>query len=206
MRSIKSVLVALVAVLAFGAVAASGASAHEFRVEGKALSGEEAFTGTGGVFHLVIKIGVSEVKLECKKTASAGDLQGGGELLTQVVLSECAVTKPASCKLPAGQAKELGLRPDRGLLTGLESIEFKEAGTSEEVLGFELVGPECSLEGAFSVVGHWSCELHGGGTEAVEHEQVCRKGESHLAVGENHGTLEYTEKVKLASSKKWSTV
>ena len=213
MRSIKSVLVALVAVLALGAVAASGASAHEFRVEGKGLTGEEAFTGAGGVFHLVVKISGAEIKLECKQTSSAGAIKGAGSLSAQVALKECKLTKPSFCKLPASQELELPLTPDTGLLVGteaLEGIEFKEAGLSEEVLRLtmENSGGVCGLLGSYMVSGHWACELHEAGVEATEHEQVCRKEASHLWIGSesNKGTLEYTEKVKLTLGKKWSAV
>jgi hypothetical protein len=204
------VLVALVAVLALGAVAASGASAHEFRVEGKGVTGEEAFTGTGGTVRLVGSVGGVEFSINCEKSASTGDLLGGSELSGRVSIKRCAFTGLGGCSLTAAEETEMEFRL-HGQLVGSTTpkVENKGTGGGEALFSFSLLKPAgCIIaEGVYWAYGHWTCELHEAGVEAVEHEEVCKKSESHLiAISEEKATLAYTEKIGLVSGKKWSAV
>jgi hypothetical protein len=198
----RSLLLALGAVAALGAAGASGASAHEFRVEGKALTGEEASTGTGGVSHFEWKIGGGTIKFECKTSTSAETLLGLGKLKPgRLSLHECKVTTPTGCTVNEPEIDKTG---QLGTVKEALGVEFAGSGSFEELT--KLIIGSCALAGEYPVTGHWTCELHEAGVEAVEHEEVCKAVNSRLKIGTETATFGYTDKVKLTSGKKWSAL
>ena len=100
MRSrITSALVALMAVLALGAVAASGASAHEYFIEGKSMKElglkEETFSPSKATLMTISGPGY---EMYCKAAVS-GVIKAGGTGTTKFTLSECEVVGLGDCSL-----------------------------------------------------------------------------------------------------------
>jgi len=101
MRSrITSALVALMAVLALGAVAASGASAHEYFIEGKSMKElgltEETFSLNKASS---MSFGAEGIEVTCYSTALSGVIKAGGTGTAKFTASECEVTAPANCSI-----------------------------------------------------------------------------------------------------------
>lgn len=87
MRSIKGVLVALVAVLAFGAVAASGASAHQWKVNGVEASGQEVSVSGEVQFES------PRVTITCKSVAGKGTVGSGAVGSAELKFTGCTTSK-----------------------------------------------------------------------------------------------------------------
>ncbi len=95
MRSVLRIVpVALVAALAIGAVAASGASAHQWKVNGAEASGQEV-TVTGSEF----KDEVSSIMFSCKSVTGTARVKaaGAGEA-TELKFTGCTTNK-ANCTM-----------------------------------------------------------------------------------------------------------
>jgi hypothetical protein len=201
---IRTVLLALVAVVAFGALAAGNASAAEFRVEGKPLTAPEAYTSLGGQTIVVMTIGGTNFRTECKQSAGKGNIEPGGKTSAAITFKECKMTEPAGCKLTA-EEENTGIGWGLvGSLEGTGKIFYAGTGSGEEIYSWtveRIAGQTCALTGTFSVAGNFSCE-HGVG-EAVEQTETCKRAESHLKMGTEVGTASYVRKIKLSSGKKW---
>lgn len=198
---IRSVLGALLAVLVLGAVAASGASAFNFRVEGKPLTGTEAFTGSGfsgGMAKVHINVDGTNLNFECKQSAASGSLETGGSWQSEITFKECAITEPAPCQLGANGITLHTV----GLLESTEQIYNDGDGFGGTIFTFEVTG--CTLAGSYAVTGYWKCELPEAGYEKIYHEENCKKSGSHLKANGLEGSSAYGEQIKLVSGKTWS--
>lgn len=201
-------MVAFMAVAALGAVAASGASAHNFRVEGKALTGEVATTGTGGEVFAEWNFTGANMAAVCKQSSFAENLLTEGKLkVGTLIFKECAMTQPAECKMPATlEGEQTGQLATVKTALGIEFKGARSLRVPEELFGFWVTA--CVDEFEYNMSGHWGCELHEAATEAVEHEVICKKGDSLMYVDKNAGrySMLYKQKIKLVSGKKWSAV
>jgi hypothetical protein len=201
------VLVACVAVAALGALTASAASAGEYRVEGKAVSGPTEFTGSGGPVAVALTLGGSAIAFGCKQSLPKGSLEAGGSTNATITFKECAMTQPPGCKLPGTQEEQILFYT--GSHTQGPPLKINHRGTAgagEEFFTFTMEGSGCAFPGTYTTTGYYLCELREAGVEAVEHEEVCKKTESHLKWGTEPAKIGYSEKIKLVSGKKWSLV
>jgi len=202
MRSMfRSVLVALMAVLALGAVAAASASAHEFIVEGKTVAAGEqvAAEGTGGVVKIEKQVSGKTVTVECKNSRSKNHLEKEGKTNGEVTFEKCAVVGLSGCRVPNWK---LRFSDQLVLFEAALADEFKpEPGQTElGVMEIEV----CALKGTYAVTGTFTCALPGVGVERVEHEMICEPKGSSLKIGGDSASIAGSEKIHLESGKQWS--
>lgn len=213
MRSVlRSTLGGVVAVLAIGALAATSASAHEFIVEGKPLSGSEAFTGSGGPVTFKGKLFGAPVKWTCKQTASNGNLLSAGKVEYDVEFKECALAEPTGCKLTNSEESRIGyyasgqLGEEEGTTP---TLDHWGVGGSE-LLGdiyFEKGAGECGIPlGGYAIFGSWSCELPNAKVQQISHEEECKQHASNLRMGAYSAGLSYMQTIRLTSGKAWRVV
>lgn len=197
---IRVLLVSLLAVFAFSAVASASASAHEFLVEGKAVTAPVAFTGTSGATIFTFHIGSEKGEFECTGGTMTGFLEEAGKATNHIEFTKCKVIKPASCKIHEPIKFET-----KNLLVGNEpgvEDEFKPTEAEETLvtLGFT----DCALEKQYKIKGTYTCKLPGVATEAIAHEIACEPSGSKLKFGSEPMTVRSTENIKLVSGKSWS--
>jgi hypothetical protein len=194
----RTVLVALLAVLAVSAVASTSASAHEFLVEGKAVTTPVAFEGSGPS-----KIALTGLyTVECT-AGVAGHLEERGESPETISFTECKVVGAATCRVRVGSLRVEGrLTIFQNALGALFELD------PESVLDISV--ESCSLAEVFKgeLVGKYQCELDAHvEVEQAEHEVICAAAGNELKWRAGY-TIAFTntEKVKLGApntGKKW---
>jgi hypothetical protein len=203
-------LATLLAVLAVGAVASASASAHEFIVEGKPITGAEPATGTSPTFKVAfVLLGVT-LTVECKTTTfthtfgKEGNEAPGGRAYS----NSCEMKKPQGCTVRRVAFEFYGALG--GSLSSLTD-KFTGAGRGEELFKLAIEPKEsekCSLSGEYVIAGSQTCGVDSSKKRAeeekIEHEMVCKPTGSEIHLGSNPVTFQYTETVKLVSGKKWS--
>lgn len=217
MQRAKVLVLTFIAALSLSAVASAVASAHEFVVEGKAVSGEEhlPYEGTSGTFKLESTVGGATAEVECTSGIKyTGSLEREGRSTNSDSMNSCTVVKPKKgCTI-----EPLVFNTGGQLITeaGAFRDEFTGVGTDETypefigILAFLPMEKEtCGFGGVSyrALHGHWSCELinPSGTTESIEHEVVClRPSETHIRWGGALARFTLHENVKLTSGKKWS--
>lgn len=180
-------LVAAVAMFAFAATAAA-ASAHEYRVAGKAVEARVPIRASDTAHTAVLKatpLGVA-TQLECKHQSLSGGLLSGGKSEATIEYLNCAVVKPAKCTLSSAVATTKGL-----LLSAAETeLSPKEGVKFAEIT---LTGSECSLkEKPFEVTGTQKCTTPEPESEKAEHSIECTVAGSNLKAGGKTATYEGT--------------
>jgi hypothetical protein len=167
-------LMCVIAMLAMSALAASVASARQFKISGKTFTGTESITTTilsaGLAFKGFLPGKKEEVEVNCKGiTVPGANIFGNFRFSDEkLVFSSCAITKPAGCRLVT-----TGGEPTTIIETVAVSGEVEEEGTPVKLFfrfkpatpteGQELftsihIG-ECAGEGTFKVVGVARCEF-----------------------------------------------
>ncbi len=129
MRSTYRILLAVaVAALAFSAVAASAASAHEFIVAGSHLTETKEATGTGGSVEMAWKVLGNNVRVECKSTALTGYLETGGKSRGEIKVESCKMPEYPNCSVPSLSYK---VKDSLAGVNGALTDEFHPAAGSE---------------------------------------------------------------------------
>jgi hypothetical protein len=211
-RSLKLVGLAVVAVMAFGAVAANAASARSWNVNGSALSGSTGVTCSGGPFTLGTEIGGLAIQLhatgvECFSSVITSP-GGGSETLK---FTGVKVEKPSTkCTVPGG---DITTNPIR--ITFLEVpgrthlyLEVLPASGSEY---FTLAISGCAIAGEYPFEGSIAGEGEVWGTELVEQplnfsSAIDSVTGHHLTFGGEAASLTGTAKLKLTSGLKFGAL
>jgi hypothetical protein len=195
MRSIKVALLLAAAVCAFASTAVA-ASAAEWKVEGKVLSGKEAISPTTKVVE-DFTLASAGVTITCTGLEDEGGFieapnKNGA---TALVFKGCEVTEGA-CKV----SETLKTNAVKSTAEG-KTITFEPtSGTNFITIDFE--GSECALKGKKEVTGKVKVSAPTGETEETEQELVADSTE--LKVGTNPATFKGKAKVKLTSGKTFS--
>lgn len=196
-------LATIVAVLAFSAVAASAASAHEFRIAGSPLTETVNASGTGGTAEMVWHILKAEVRIECKSTKLTNLLKTGGKSDGEITFESCKIPANANCSVPnVNYHFDGSLAGVKGALT--DEILPPSGNTLFELIIKNAGEKSCSVKGTYPVAGKYVCTLPGIETEAVEHEVACKPEGSALKINNEQFTLSYSDKLKLSTSQDWS--
>lgn len=194
-RSRLPLLVAL-AMLVLGAVTATAAQANEFIVEEEAVTKGVTLEGSIGVS----KLREPGLTIECKKNTFAGELEGAGVSKATLRLKECTGTDKA-CTLP--ETIEFKLKNQ---LVGEAPQEEDSAANGSFISQFTVGGP-CEEAETAQLTGTQTCELPEAKQLQTEHEVVCSESGSNLFIGgvfaKYPATFQTTEKLELASGKKW---
>jgi len=236
MSRTRLIVLGLLAVVAVGAVVAStsGAeppaasctavtSAPAYCVAGVPLASgtTEKFEGTNSG-ESILKATVSMVKTEikCEAGKSKGTIEDGaagtvGKSTVTDTFETCKMIKPESCKLTAGDEKEIKTSELKGELAfpssriedGLESKTGAFAGVGIEGEESSCVISHIGEVKTFSVTGSQVCEVDKGNTEAeteaATHKIIC-KNPVGLKIGGNKAEMISEATVKLTSGKNWS--
>jgi hypothetical protein len=191
--------------------------------EAPLVSSSEKFEGTNSG-ESILKATISSVKTEIKCSAgkSKGSIEGGaagtvGKSVMTDTFETCKMIKPASCKLSAGDEKEIETAELKGLLTLTSGrIEDKLESKTAAFAGISIEGKESSCVishvgevKTFSVTGSQLCEVDSSNATAEKevgtttHKIICKPSGSNLEVG---GLAEISSEatVKLTSGKIWS--
>jgi hypothetical protein len=215
MRSIyRKVLVVCAAVLVFGALASASASAAEWHVGGKALTGSAALAKATKVEE---SITLDFVAIETKVTCSGATLYGEGKkglpmivapislTMEDLVLEGCKVTNNANCSTPTSLATEpLELK----LSTGTAPEDKAELKTPAKVLfTITFEGTRCVAAGEQSIDGKFMLKVPTGQEELAEQAFVAQGSKESPAGTEWLAAPVYLSgklKLKLASGSDWS--
>ncbi len=200
-----AVVTAVVTAVALSATAAM-ASAHEFKVEGSAVTERtnletHEFTSLNKYVLTGTPFLVS-VKLECSSVHEEGSINAGGLGTATLQFKSCTAVKPANCSV----SEPITTAVNTSLVTGSLGVENQFVPPEgSPFTTITLTGAECKLKEPFPVSGSQKCELPGGETEAVEHEINCTTGGSALKAG--GAAAKFAGEIsglKLESGAKWS--
>jgi hypothetical protein len=215
MRSIyRKAVVCLAAALAFGAVASASASASEWYVNGKALSGSATLSETFKVEEsilLTFDLSTNEtyMKVTCtslKEFGAKSEIVAPGAFkLGRLVLGGCKLTMPPGgaefCEVEEEfQTKALEAKLALGGKSPEDLAEFAKATWTQF-----WIDSDCSWEGGdlFIISGTQTVKVPTGQTESTEQELVFEKAPG---LSSEDGPVYITGKIKLklASGEKWS--
>lgn len=202
----RLMLAGVVAALAFSAVVASAASAHEFRVAGSPVTVGTNATGSGGGAELVWTVSKANVRIECKTTALTDVLEAGGKSTGEITLQGCSTPESKNCSVPNVSYK---VGDSLGGVKGALTDEFSSPTGVETLFHLAIKNSgehTCSLKGEYPVVGKYTCALPKVETEAVEHEVACKPEGSELKIDGEKLTMSYSDQVRLTSDLDWSAV
>ncbi|MHB1859588.1 MAG: hypothetical protein ACYCUM_05665 [Solirubrobacteraceae bacterium] len=133
---ISAATAALAATLLLGVAGVASASAHEWEINGKAITANTAVTASGGPFTLSAP--ALKVKIVCAKEAATGQLELAGKDSASIEFTECeGKEEAAACKV----AEPISVKAN----TQLEAV----AGVLEDKFTPAVAGPftEIELEG-----------------------------------------------------------
>jgi hypothetical protein len=204
MRSMcKGLFVALVAVLALGAVS-SAAMGAEWSVGGSTAFGTEALSSAtaslvGGKFTGEGK----EITCGTLQLQGGEIAEGGTGSATAVVLGTCRlVTKSEKCKLSSSTITTGAVTID--VVSATEVEIAPKSGTELATYVIENVGSkECVLDGTGTITGDILDTVGSAGTEATEHVATISPN-SKIDVNGSPVTFAGASVLKLASGKDWS--
>ena len=214
MRSIcKKGSVTLVTVLALCVVASASASASQWYVGGKALSGSTGLTEATKVeesvsFTIVAfnaKITCTSASLEGEKGKLADIIAPGSIGIQSLVLKGCTESSPAHCSVPT----QIETDP----LTGQLALGTSPADTialtakGNVFVTFEISGGTCAIAGEKPMAGKFTLLAPTGQEEQIEQTLTAQGSNEKPAGTTMAGSPVYLSgklKVKLASASKWS--
>jgi len=207
MRSVfKSVLVALVAVLALSAIAAASASAYEFGVEGTPIGTgiSVPFTATGSPAVL----NSAGLKIECTSVTGSGDLQAEGKSTLAVELASCTVSKPAYCQI--AQPIKFNTKNELTAFEGKSADAFDpETGALFAELELKNNGGTCAFS-TVDVEGILQSFVENAATAATSHTLLFNKASgSYVEMAGKTSKFELTDAASLSGAyagKKWSVM
>jgi hypothetical protein len=212
MSKLKMVLVAILSMFAFGAVAATAAQARSYHVNGSTLTGAaEAFkVKSSGTFILHAKPLGTNTTITCKKVEGTGAIEANtsqieGPSTSSLEYTACTVTEVSNCVATEPIVVEAS---DRliGSTGSLNDEFYAKSGTFTEITLSEVPGKKCSVKGKYKVTGTQACSLTSAETELTEHELSCATTGSALSLGGcRAATFESTPvPIKLNSGDKYS--
>jgi hypothetical protein len=202
MSRLKLTLLGVMAVMALSASVAASAQAHEFLIEGAAVTAETPVVGAGTTSQVLkgTLLGVP-VTITCSTLAAKGNIDF--ELIKSHASSDLhytsCTTTVTGCTVTEVLAKT-ALLLEGTTLVGV----FRPLNGSNVFAEVHITG--CALEGKYPVEGKQTCELPKASENIVEHEVVCKTTGSELTFGGSSATYEGNSKVKLESGKKWSAI
>jgi hypothetical protein len=228
-RRFRMLPLALVAVLAFSAIAAAAAQAHEWSIVngknkvGTEISGthtlaelelaSETVSSSGGPFTLSSFIGTTAIMVECATEENTGTIIKGGTDTATITFKTCKLTKPTPnvCTVPN--------------ITATTKTELITVGTKlydeflPEVAGgkfatLKIEGAECSLKGSYEVKGSTAGYDSASATNQEKHtlvfsSTVSSEAGTALTLGTKAATLTGSSVEKLSGAnlnKSWSGV
>ncbi len=213
---VRHLLVAMIAVFAFSAVAAASASAHAFFVKGVEVKAEEKFETTGtssspiqSPAKLQSIVGGVKVVIECESDVFKDTIEKEGKTTATVKWGGCTVweikagkkTHLTTCKVTEPiEAKNL---KDK-LITGPGGVveeEFEPETSGGTFTTIEITG--CALEGKYKVTGIQVCSLPNGEIEGYAHEIVCTPTGSKLKFGAESAAFTDNLADKLVKEEVW---
>jgi hypothetical protein len=200
--------------MAVSALTASAASASQWYVGGKALSGstglaeatkvEESISFTMVAYNA--KITCTSASLEGESKSKLADIIAPGSIAIQsLVLKGCAMSSPAHCSVPTeietdpltGQLA-LGTSPGDTVALGMKGNTF---------VTFDIEGATCALVGEKPMAGKFTL-LAPTGQEELAEQTLTAQGSNEKPAGTTMAGfpvyLSGKLKVKLASASKWS--
>ncbi|HEY2282209.1 MAG TPA: hypothetical protein VGH60_01510 [Solirubrobacteraceae bacterium] len=192
MSRFRSVLVGLLAVVATGIVWVGSASADSCNggshvvfctSPGNLPLVGETVSGLGGLALFASTIGGAEIKFDCSDFHVAGTLGELGAGKGLFLFLNCKEEKPAGCKLPATNEKEIDAKFNVQQETTSLALEIG-SGTSEELTSLAIEskpGETCFASGAFKVTGRQMVETSTGA--AVNQTVTAKRVESFLKLG-----------------------
>jgi hypothetical protein len=135
---------ALVSMLLFGAVVASGAQAMAWRLDGKTLAElgktKAAYSMKGGT--LTIEVPALGLTVQCNKTSSSGYLVGEDDGNGNFEASGCSASEDCQA-YPIKFPVDIGLVP--GKETGGEIKPIETLTPDDSLIALEFYGAECAL-------------------------------------------------------------
>jgi hypothetical protein len=215
----RKYLVATAAMLALGAFASASASASEWYVGGKALSGTVALSETIKTEeNIVMSFDLSTNETIMQVTCTSVRVKPGGKGLeitspgtlnaSRLVLEGCEATKQVAeyCELEYPEIITNAL--EAKLALGKSPEDLAEFGKAKALWTEFWLDSDCGWGGGnhFVVTGALTVKMPTGQTEATEQELVFENS-SGLTWGGNPGSPVYIKgkiKLKLASGAKWS--
>jgi hypothetical protein len=203
MRSMcKGLFVALVAVLALGAVS-SAAMGAEWSVGGSTAFGTEALSSAPA---RLISLSADGTEITCATMKLQGGeiVEGSTGSATAAVLGECREeAKSTKCKLSSPTITTGAVTIDAVSATEVE-IAPKPPATELATYKIENVpGKECGLDNTYTITGDALVTVANASIEATEHLATFNKN-SNIKVNTNPTTLEGASVFELASGKAWS--
>ena len=200
----RSVLVALVAVLALGTVASASASAAEWHVGGSALTGSAELASATGLSE-AITLSSAGVTITCSsglELKSADIAAKNGGKIEHLLFKGCLISAPCALSSTTIETKPLTLEAALGSKSPEDTLLLKPT-TGTVFAEFKISGTSCSIAGVNKLTGQATFILPKGREELAEQE---------LAVHANVNELEWRGevslkgkvKVKLVSGKGWS--
>ncbi len=199
---------ALVAVVALGAVGAGSASAASWHVGGSELAGSASLASLTSTLRNVKLESFDSPSIEC---SSAVELKGAsvaasaGGRIEHLVLNGCHVTSP-SCSLGSEtiESNALTLEAALGGKSPEDVVVLKPATKGGVIAEYEIVG--CSREGERALTGSIKLVLEKGGEELAAQPFAfdVTSASRELRLGESGVSLTGAMTVKLGSGKSWS--
>lgn len=208
----RTALVALVAALTVGALAAGSAAASAAECPGTgsgvalcsgkhALEGTFAFTGkyTSGT---ALKLEVPDFPyIYCDSTASTGQFVASKGRLemsgTAIEWSQCEPSlDQGSCEV-----KPLSFTGSAATLLNTSEVMLPLAG---KLIIKGRPGNTCELAGEYALKGEQKCKLPGSTLEALAHRRECLPTGSTMKFAGKAAHLEFTEEISLSPSKEFS--
>lgn len=229
---VRHLLVALVAVFAFSAVAAASASAHTYvvcketgtekytehlcKTKGETgkwsfaeLTAAEKVEGTSGVSKLESNLGGVRVIIECKKDKLTGEIEGGGKSKdTVITYEECSlfqVVKHVKEALTTCVVPNIKTKALKDLLIAGKGIGPEEEFEPETGTTFtEITIETCALASKTAVTGKQICQLPEATVGKVEHEIECSPTGGELRLGKEAASYYGTATAKLVNGWSWA--
>jgi hypothetical protein len=201
----------LAAVFCIPSTVASSASAADWSIEGKTLSGSEAITSSGGPMTMKGKILGTPASVECKTEVGKGSIVSGfTDEHSETTWEACVMIGP-TCKVSIGKTEKW---KTIGFTFSGKRYESYVPFTGTTLLAFAVTG--CALEGKYSVKGSFCGEAEPLNVELVEQpvrfsatvEAACKEAGmfSGLTWNGEAATLAGSTKYKLSGAnvgKKW---
>jgi hypothetical protein len=212
MAKVRIILLGLLSALVLSAVATATASAHEFFVEGTAITSNVAGRITSGTSVLAAEIIKTKVELVSSSDTGTFTLEKEGKSKYSIsftgnqlyeVNAEGHLTLLSSCgvsSLGSGKSVLLGTESPAG--EDLDTFEPPE-GKETALLEFEVT--KCALKGKYKVEGTANGFLPDGKTGKALQDIVFNGEDQSLKVGGQPASIVSTESAVLNSGKKWGT-
>ncbi len=205
MSRVKFIMLSMLAAFALSAVASATASAHEFFINGSALSKTEEVQGNSIPYATENKfesiIAKLNVNINCAVAVAPGGaanvLETAGKIKSKIEFKDCSIYKTAKGATEeqiACSLKEPVVAEAEGSLNGAGELELKPTAANKTLFSeFEIVGTGCAIAGKQKVEGEpQRCAIPNYGVEAEIGFVSCGPGGSALKLGTEGAKLYFT--------------